>query len=94
LKVYNDERLYLPEERRTELKKRGSHYRERLEKMLVDAQRDGSLRSGVDCHFVAQSIIGICNGYGELIVRDPELDIFDLTQKCTDLLLKGLSALR
>lgn len=91
LKVYNDERLYLPEEKRTQLKTQGSHYREKLEQMLADAQRNGNLRNDVDCHFAAQSIIGICNGFGELIVRDAELDIFALTQKCTDLLFKGLS---
>ena len=92
LKVYNDERLYLPEEKRTELKKRGSHYREMLENLLESEQSRGRLRANLDCHFAAQSVISICNGFGELIVRDPELDIFDLTQKCTDLLLQGISS--
>ena len=91
LKVYNDERLYLPEEQRTELKKSGSHYRELLEGMLVDARDNGQLHSDLDCHFAAQAVIAMCNGFGELIVRDPEIDIFDLTQKCTDVLLKGFS---
>ena len=48
------------------------------------------MRSSVDCHFAAQSVIGICNAWGDLIVRDPELDLFDIIQKCTDLLLDGL----
>ena len=33
--------------------------------------------------------IGICNAWGDLIVRDPQLDLFDVIQKCTDLLLNG-----
>ena len=92
LKVYNDERHYLPEEKRTELKKSGSHYREMLESLLEEEKSCGRLRTNLDCHFAAQSVISICNGFGELIVRDPELDIFDLTQKCTDLLLQGISS--
>jgi len=91
LKVYNDERLYLPEEKRGELKKRGSHYREMLENLLETEKASGRLRASLDCHFAAQSVISICNGFGELIVRDPDLDIFNLTQKCTDLLLQGIS---
>ena len=90
LTVYNDERLYLPEEKRIELKKQGSHYRERLERILDRARLDGELRSDLDCHFAAQAIISLCNGFGDLIVRDAELDVFDLTQKCTELLLRGL----
>ena len=31
----------------------------------------------------------MCNGWGDIIVREPELDIFDLIQKCTDLVLNG-----
>ena len=91
LKVYNDERLYLPKEKRTELKKRGSHYREMLERLLEAEKAGGRLRANLDCHFAAQSVISLCNGFGELIVRDPDLDIFDLTQKCTDLLLQGIT---
>ena len=89
LKVHNDERLYLPEEKRTELKKLGSHYRELLEGIFEQALAENELDEHTDCHFAAQSVIGICNAFGELIVRDPNLDIFDLTQKCTDLLLNG-----
>ncbi|MDJ0655411.1 MAG: TetR/AcrR family transcriptional regulator [Xanthomonadales bacterium] len=91
LKVYNDERLYLPESRRRRLKQQGSHYREMLEGMFRNALEAGVVRRNLDCHFAAQSVIGICNAMGELIVRDPQLDLFELTQKCTDLLLIGLS---
>ena len=47
------------------------------------------LRHSLDCHFAAQSVIGLCNAWGDIIVRDPELDLFDIIQKCTDLLLNG-----
>lgn len=90
LKVHNDERLYLPEIKRIKLKKLGSHYRELLEGIFEDAVAAGALRPGIDCHFAAQSVIGLCNAWGELIVRDPSLDVFDTIRKVTDLLLNGL----
>ncbi len=89
LKVHNDERLYLPEIKRIKLKKLGSHYRELLEGIFEDAVRAGEVRGGLDCHFAAQSVIGICNAWGELIVRDPEMDVFEVIRKTTDLLLNG-----
>ncbi len=90
LKVHNDERLYLPEIKRIKLKQLGSHYRELLEGIFEEGVRDGALRPGLDCHFAAQSVIGICNAWGELIVRDPDLDVFEVIQKVNDLLLNGL----
>lgn len=90
LKVYNDERHYLPEARRTRLKDLGSGYRQLLEGIFEQAKADGAIASSIDCHFAAQAVIGICNAWGDLIVRDPELDLFDVIQKCTDLLLHGL----
>lgn len=89
LKVHNDERLYLSELKRVKLKKLGSHYRELLESLFEQAVRDGALRDKLDCHFAAQSVIGICNAWGDLIVRDPDLDVFEVIRKCTDLLLNG-----
>jgi len=89
LKVHNDERLYLPEAKRTTLKQLGSKYRQSLEGVFEEGIRSGALRKSLDCHFAAQSVIGICNAWGDLIVRDPELDLFDVIQKCTDLLLNG-----
>jgi len=91
LKVYNDERLYLPESRRSKLKALGSEYRQRLESIFETGKANGTIRSSVDCHFAAQSVIGLCNAWGDLIVRDPELDLFDAIQKCTDLLINGFS---
>ena len=89
LKVHNDERLYLSEIRRKKLKQLGSRYRELLEGIFVEAVARGTLRPELDCHFAAQSVIGICNAWGELIVRDPELDLFETIDKVTDLLLNG-----
>ena len=89
LKVHNDERLYLPLERRRRLKALGSHYRQQLEAIINDGIATGEVRGAVDAHFMAQSVIGMCNGLGEIIVRDADADVFDLAKKCTDLLLQG-----
>ena len=89
LKVHNDERLYLPRDRRRRLKVLGSHYREKLETMIESGKAEGEVRESVDSHFMAQSVIGMCNGLGELIVRDPDIDVFALARKTTDLLLHG-----
>jgi len=89
LKVHNDERLYLPKEKRTKLKLLGSSYRQSLEGIFEEGVECGVLRSSLDCHFAAQSVIGLCNAWGDLIVRDPEMDLYDIIQKCTDLLLSG-----
>ena len=90
LKVHNDERLYLPRERRKRLKELGSHYREQLEEIIGKGIAAGALRTSMDAHFAAQSVISICNGFGDIIVRDHDADVFDLARKCTDLLLKGM----
>lgn len=89
LKVYNAERLYLSEAERRTLKRQGSHYRQLLEGIFEEAASAGLLRDSVDCHFAALAVIGLCNSWGEWIVRDPDLDVFELAQKCTELLLHG-----
>ena len=94
LKVYNDERLYLPEEKRRNLKLLGSGYRQLLEEIFEEGVESGALRESIDCHFAAQAVIGICNAWGDIIVRDPELDLFDIIQKCTDLLMNGFQERR
>lgn len=94
LKVYNDERLYLPEERRTKLKQLGSQYRKQLEGIFEQGKESGVLRPSLDCHFAAQAVIGLCNAWGDIIVRDPNMNIFDITQKCIDLLLNGFAERR
>lgn len=89
LKVHNDERLYLPEEKRTTLKQLGSNYRQKLEGIFEEGVADGSVRPVMDCHFAAQAVIGICNAWGDIIVRDADLNVLDIAQKCTDLLIHG-----
>lgn len=89
LKVHNDERLYLPEEKRATLKELGSNYRQQLEGIFEEGVASGTLRRSLDCHFAAQAVIGMCNAWGDIIVREPELDLFDTIQKCTDLVLNG-----
>ena len=89
LKVYNDERLYLPKEKRRNLKSLGSGYRQLLEEIFEEGKRSGTLRESLDCHFAAQAVIGICNAWGDIIVRDPDLDLFEIIQKCADLLMNG-----
>ena len=89
LKVYNDERLYLPEEKRRNLKSLGSGYRQLLEEIFEEGVQSGALRESIDCHFAAQAVIGICNAWGDIIVRDADLDLFDIIQKCTDILMNG-----
>ena len=70
----------------------GGHYRQCLEGIFEEGVQSGALRESIDCHFAAQAVIGICNAWGDIIVREPDLDIFDVIQKCTDLLLTGLCA--
>ncbi len=89
LKVYNDERLYLPKEKRRNLKSLGSGYRQALEDIFEEGVQSAALRASIDCHFAAQAVIGVCNAWGDIIVRDPELELFDIIQKCTDLLMNG-----
>lgn len=94
LKVYNDERLYLPDVRRRKLKKLGSQYRRQLEGVFEQGKASGVLRPSLDCHFAAQAVIGLCNAWGDIIVRDHELDVFDIIRKCTDLLMHGFAERR
>lgn len=89
LKVHNDERLYLPEEKRRKLKSLGSRYRQMLEDIFEDGVREGAVRQDIDCHFAAQAVIALCNAWGDHIVREPSLDVLETSQKCTDLLIHG-----
>ncbi len=89
LKVYHAERLYLPKAKREKLYRLGSGYRQKLEGIFEQGVQSGAVRETTDCRFAAQAVIGICNAWGELIVRDPEMDLFDVIQKCTALLSNG-----
>ena len=89
LRVYNAERLYLPESKRTKLKELGTGYREQLEQIFADGIRSGAIRSSIDCRFAAHAVIGMCNAWGEYIDRHPDMDLFQIIENCVDLLLNG-----
>ena len=89
LRVYNAERLYLPASKREKLYELGSGYRQQLERIFEQAVASGELRPSIDCHFASQAVIGLCNAWGELIVRDHDLDLYEIIEKCVDLLLNG-----
>jgi len=89
MKVHNDQRLYLPKERRTRLKELGTHYRRLLEAALRQGVDERVLRTNIDTHFIAYSIIGICNSWGANLVRDESLDLFEIIEQCNDLILSG-----
>lgn len=89
LKVHNDQRLYLPKTRRTVLKELGTHYRRLLEQTLHEGIEQNAVRGDIDTHFIAYSIIGICNAWGANLVRDEDLDLYDTIEQCADLILRG-----
>lgn len=89
MKVHNEQRLYLPVERRTRIKELGSSYRQLLESTLRGAVSNGLVRSDIDTHFIAYSIIGICNSWGANLIRDESLNLFETIEQCTDLILYG-----
>jgi len=89
MKVHNEQRLYLPVERRTKIKELGTTYRRLLEATLREGIQQAVVRGDVDTHFVAYSIIGICNSWGANLVRDESLDLFETIEQCTDLILYG-----
>lgn len=89
MKVHNEQRLRLPEERRILLKELGSNYRRLLEATWREGIEQGVVRSDIDTHFVAYSVIGICNSWGANLVRDESLDLFETIDQCVDLILNG-----
>ncbi len=94
MKVHNDQRLYLPVERRVRIKKLGSQYRDLLEKVLQVGIETGALRADIDTHFIAYSIIGICNAWGANLIRDGELDLSETIEHCSDLILYGTLSIK
>jgi AcrR family transcriptional regulator len=89
MKVHNEQRLYLPIERRSRIKELGSSYRELLEVTLQEGVSSETLRADIDTHFIAYSIIGICNSWGANLIRDESLNLFETIEQCTDLILYG-----
>lgn len=89
MKVHNDQRLYLPVERRVLLKELGTRYRRLLEGAWREGIEQGMVRDDIDTHFTAYSVIGICNSWGATLVRDESLDLFETIEQCADLVLRG-----
>ena len=89
MKVHNEQRLYLSAERRVRIKQLGSRYRELLEQTLKQGIQTGVVRSDIDTHFIAYSIIGMCNSWGANLIRDESLNLFETIEQCADLILLG-----
>ncbi len=89
MKVHNDQRLYLPKESRVLLKELGTLYRQLLEETVAEGIQQGVVRDDIDTHFVAYSVIGFCNSWGAMLVRDDDLNLFDTIEQCSDLILRG-----
>lgn len=89
LSVHNEQRLYLPKNRRDKLKELGSTYRQHLEHIFIEGVKSGQLRQNLDSHFSALSLIGLCNYWGSMLSRDRELNLDNIIQKCTDITLNG-----
>ena len=89
MKVHNEQRLYLPEERRVVLKELGTTYRRLLERTLEEGIEQGVVRALIDTHFVAYSIIGICNSWGANLIRDESLNLYETIEQCAELILYG-----
>lgn len=92
MKVHNEQRLYLPVERRTRIKELGTQYRRLLESTLQEGVDQGVLRTEIDTHFIAYSIIGMCNAWGANLIRDESLNVFETIEQCSDLILIGTLA--
>ena len=89
MKVHNEQRLRLPEERRVLLKELGTNYRRLLEATWREGIEQNVVRDDIDTHFVAYSVIGICNSWGANLVRDESIDLFETIEQCADLILNG-----
>lgn len=91
LKVHNDQRLYLPQERRERIRNDGSRYRQMLEELFQREVAVGNMPADTPCAFTTQSVIGLCNAWGDIIIRNDSIDLEDLSARCVDLVLKGVS---
>lgn len=90
LKVHNDQRLYLPMERRERIRNDGSRYRQMLEELFQQEVAAGNMPVDTHCSFVTQSVIGLCNAWGDLIIRNDTIDLDDLSGRCAALVLNGV----
>lgn len=92
LKVHNEQRLYLPQSRRQKLKQQGSRYRQLLEEIFRQGVEHQELRANLDCHFAALSLIGLCNYWGSMLLRDTKLKLNSITEQILQLTLQGCRA--
>ena len=93
MKVHNEQRLYLPKDRRKHLNTLGSRYRQQLEGIFCEGVSSGQLRKDLDCHFTALSLIGLCNYWGAQLLRNATLKTEDVTENCIDMVLHGCLAI-
>ena len=70
----------------------GTQYRQLLECVLQEGVATGVIRSDIDTHFIAYSIIGMCNSWGANLIRDESLNVFETIEQCSDLILIGTLA--
>ncbi|MDX2465596.1 MAG: TetR/AcrR family transcriptional regulator [Porticoccus sp.] len=89
LKVHNEQRLYLPKQKREKLKTLGSAYRKQLEELFIGGVKSGKLKANLDCHFTALSLIGLCNYWGAMLSREQDLNLKQVIEQCTELTLRG-----
>lgn len=92
MKVHNEQRLYLSKDRRKQLNRLGSRYRQQLEEIFCGGVSTGQLRKDLDCHFTALSLIGLCNYWGIQLLRNATLKAEDVAENCADILLHGCLA--
>lgn len=88
--VHNDQRLYLSKENRGLLKDLGTRYRQRLEDTLNEGIEQKVLDPDTDTHFVAYSVILLCNSWGGELIRHHDIDLYETIERCADLVLRGI----
>jgi AcrR family transcriptional regulator len=89
LRVYRAEHLSLAKEERLSLAKLGGSYRQHLIEIFDEGVQSGAIRRSIDCKFAAQAVIGMCDSWGDLLVRNPAMDLAEVIENCVDLLING-----
>lgn len=89
LRVYRAERLSLAEQERDSLARLGGSYRQHLVEIFEEGIESGAIRRSIDCRFAAQAVIGMCDSWGELLIRNPSIDLVEVIENCVDLLING-----
>jgi AcrR family transcriptional regulator len=89
LRVYRAERLSLAEHERESLARLGGSYWQHLVEIFEEGIESGAIRRSIDCRFAAQAVIGMCDSWGELLIRNPAMDLVEVIENCIDLLING-----